>query len=480
MTSPIHAYCTHPFWSPIGIGGFMFVVFGCTQLVIWWRDREAGVLWIGLSALGGAVFYLSETFGVIPPPGRYFGPLWAAFVIEVAVILWAVGLQAYLDPRRWYRRPITWIVISPQLLMMAMHVAGIPVLLAAGNGVFTLSFLVMGVVVWRARRQEPGAGHELIALALFALPVSAVTMAVIGVEPVFLRYLGIPSLLFFHSMVLTVGMHRRRMRLEAEVARRRSAEQSLAEANAALSEANVSLERKVAERTADLRDMVTGLEGFTQNVSNDLRGPLGGIEGLANIAREALGEGRSADAERIMKTIANQARGSYELLASLLDLARVGNHPVQTAAVPLVGLANEVVDAIRQQAAGQALPDIHVAAALPTVAADRGLLHTALTNLLANACKFTRGRHGARVEIGARRDGASWAVYVRDNGQGFDPAAATTLFQPFRRLHGPEFGGHGVGLSIVRRAIERQGGRVWAESVPQQGACFWFSLPATG
>lgn len=477
MTPELLTYCTHPFWSPIGIGAFMYLVYGGCHLVIWWRDREPGLLWLGLSALGGGSFYLSEAMGWIRPPGVHFGPIWVALIIEVSVILWAIGLQTYLDPRRWWLRPTLWLVISPQALMMGLHALDIPVLLMVGNGVFTLSFLLMGFVVWRARRREPGAGHELIALALFSLPGSVLVMSLLQVEPRFLRYMGIPSLLFFHTMVLAVGMHRRHLRLEAEVGRRRDAERSLAAANQSLSESNASLERKVAERTADLRDMVAGLEGFTQNVSHDLRGPLGGIEGLAHIAREALAESRTVDADRMLKTIANQARGSYELLASLLDLARVGNAPVHPAPVPLPALAAEVVDALRLQAGTQPLPEIHVAE-LPVVTADRGLLQAALNSLLSNACKFTRGRHGARVELGARRDGAGWAVYVRDNGTGFDPAAAQALFEPFQRLHGPEFGGHGVGLSIARRAIERQGGRVWAEAAPEKGACFWFSLPA--
>ena len=80
----------------------------------------------------------------------------------------------------------------------------------------------------------------------------------------------------------------------------------------------------------------------------------------------------------------------------------------------------------------------------------------------------------------ASTDANEIIIQVRDNGVGFRPDYAPVLFEPFVRLHGPEFNGHGVGLSIVRRAIERQGGRVWAEAAPEKGASFFFSLPGPG
>jgi len=100
-----------------------------------------------------------------------------------------------------------------------------------------------------------------------------------------------------------------------------------------------------------------------------------------------------------------------------------------------------------------------------------------LANLIGNAIKFTRDSDSGRIEIGASSVQGGVEVYVRDNGVGFEAAAAERLFTPFTRLHGERFDGHGVGLSIVRRAVERHGGRVWAESQPGQGAVFRFSLP---
>jgi signal transduction histidine kinase len=112
------------------------------------------------------------------------------------------------------------------------------------------------------------------------------------------------------------------------------------------------------------------------------------------------------------------------------------------------------------------------------VQGDPSLWAIALRNLLDNAWKFTRTAPRARVELGTKAmDGAARALYVRDNGAGFEMERSDRLFEPFERLHRPEdFPGTGVGLAIVRRAVERQGGKVWAEGSVGKGATFYISL----
>jgi len=124
------------------------------------------------------------------------------------------------------------------------------------------------------------------------------------------------------------------------------------------------------------------------------------------------------------------------------------------------------------------LPQIEVAAGMPSVSADPELLKPVFANLIGNAIKFTRDAAAGRVEIGADQAAGVVTVHIHDNGVGFDDDAAKRLFAPFVRLHEGRFDGHGVGLSIVQRAVERHGGRVWAEGRPGQGATFHFSLPA--
>ena len=111
------------------------------------------------------------------------------------------------------------------------------------------------------------------------------------------------------------------------------------------------------------------------------------------------------------------------------------------------------------------------------VQGDPRLIRVAVENLVGNAWKFSAGRDPARIEFGVVSAHAEPAYFVRDNGAGFDMAYADRLFTPFQRLHSTRhFAGTGVGLATVQRIVQRHGGRVWADAVPEQGATFWFTL----
>jgi signal transduction histidine kinase len=97
--------------------------------------------------------------------------------------------------------------------------------------------------------------------------------------------------------------------------------------------------------------------------------------------------------------------------------------------------------------------------------------------LISNAIKFRSGA-ALRIQIGAKRETQQYVVSVADNGQGFDQQYADQVFLPFKRLHGHETPGSGIGLATCRRIVERLGGRIWAEATPGKGATFYFTLPA--
>ena len=163
------------------------------------------------------------------------------------------------------------------------------------------------------------------------------------------------------------------------------------------------------------------------------------------------------------------------LIDSMLELSRLGRRPMEFGDVDLSALAAEVVEDLR---AAEPKRDVEVVIE-PNVSAkgDKELLRVALQNLLGNAFKFTSQEPHARVQFGRTEQAGHAAIFVRDNGIGFDMNYADKLFRPFERLHSEsEFSGTGIGLATVHRVIARHGGRAWAESAIGDGATFYFTL----
>ena len=177
----------------------------------------------------------------------------------------------------------------------------------------------------------------------------------------------------------------------------------------------------------------------------------------------------------MLPVIAQQAADSSRLVSALLELARVGDVQLQRQQVNPGQIAAEVIEQLKLGAA-RPLP-LFVLPLLPMVNADPDLLRAVLSNLIGNAVKFSGERADARIEISAQPLANEVRLLVCDNGVGFESKDASAMFMPFRRLHEGRFEGHGIGLSIVRRAVERHGGKVWADAAPSGGACISFSLP---
>jgi signal transduction histidine kinase/CheY-like chemotaxis protein len=240
--------------------------------------------------------------------------------------------------------------------------------------------------------------------------------------------------------------------------------------------ANETLEQRVLQRTAELRDVIEGLESFNRSVSHDLRGPLGGIAGAARLAREFVANNEADKADRFLTIIAAQAETTGQLVDALLALARASDASLTLEPVDMAALAAEVVASLQQVQPQAPLP---VAIdPLPSIDADRKLVRQVLVNLIGNGLKFTSDVAQPRVHVGVAAAQGAPVFFVRDNGVGFDAGKAQRLFKPFHRLHDDRFEGTGVGLSIVRKIVERHGGKVWAESAPGQGATFYFSFGA--
>jgi len=241
------------------------------------------------------------------------------------------------------------------------------------------------------------------------------------------------------------------------------------------------LHRVIDQRTRELEQANKDLEAFSYSISHDLRAPLRVVDAFCQMFLEDYGATVPAEGRRMLDRARAGAQRMSQLIDDLLAFARFGSRPLTTGVVEMRSLAVRVAAAVRGpvQAADLAHDVTVEIKELPDCIGDSSLLEQVFTNLLSNACKFTRGRPQPRVEVSAISDGASNIYVVRDNGVGFDANYAQKLFGVFQRLHSAaEFEGTGIGLSIVKRIVQRHGGRVWAESTPGEGAAFYFSLPA--
>jgi PAS domain S-box-containing protein len=240
---------------------------------------------------------------------------------------------------------------------------------------------------------------------------------------------------------------------------------------------NEELEERVVARTAELEGALKELESFSYTISHDLRAPLRAIDGFAHILAESQGERLDAEGTRLCALIRRNTRRMGELIDDLLAFSRLGRADVRLAAVDMTALARAAMDECAPPPRSGRL-DIRLEP-LPSATGDPILLRQAWVNLIANAVKFSSKRDSALIEISGRVGDGEAVYQVRDNGTGFDMQFAGKLFGVFQRLHDDQdFEGTGVGLAIIKRVIERHGGRVWAEGKIDEGATFSFALPA--
>jgi len=240
-------------------------------------------------------------------------------------------------------------------------------------------------------------------------------------------------------------------------------------------ELNADLERRVEARTRELTAAYKEMESFSYSVSHDLRAPLRAISGFSRILLEDFRGEFPAEAQRLLGRVAQNAERMGALIDGLLEFGRLSRQPLRLQRIRPADVVREVLDELAALREGRRM-DIRVGD-MPECSADRVLLKQVYANLLANAIKYTGPRTEAKIEVGSITMGLGPVYYVRDNGTGFDMAYAGKLFAMFERLHLPsEFEGNGVGLALVRRIVERHGGKVWADSAPDKGATFFFRL----
>lgn len=228
-------------------------------------------------------------------------------------------------------------------------------------------------------------------------------------------------------------------------------------------------------RTTELEAANRELEAFSYSVSHDLRSPLRSIDGFSKALIDDYGQHLDETGHEHLQRVRRAAQRMGELIDDMLKLARVARADMHRSRVDLSALAADVIAHFdKQKRHGPA--NITVQPGMNAYG-DASLLRIVLENLLDNAYKYTSKTAQPRIELGTARRADHTVYFVRDNGAGFDMAYASKLFGPFQRLHRPEeFPGTGVGLATVKRIIHRHGGEIWAESSPDAGAVFYFTL----
>jgi|GEM_PF-2290523 len=219
------------------------------------------------------------------------------------------------------------------------------------------------------------------------------------------------------------------------------------------------------------------LERFTYTVSHDLKSPLTTIQGFVNLLKNESEINNLKNLSHYLERISNSTNKMYNMLCELLEFSRLGRVNNTKTTFNFRELIFEVIDSLSIVIANKK-PNFIIDQEFPDICADRIRITEVMVNLIENAIKFTSNNLQPEIEIGNRKNDHETIFFVRDNGIGIDQKYKTKIFELFSKLD-PSTSGNGVGLSIVKRIVELNGGRIWIESELNWGTTFFFTLPTS-
>lgn len=241
---------------------------------------------------------------------------------------------------------------------------------------------------------------------------------------------------------------------------------------------NVELERRVQERTAALQEAVRELEAFSYSISHDMRAPLRAMEGYTRkLLEEYSGKTLDAEGTEYLSRISRGAMRLDMLIQDVLTYTNLARCDAPLAAVDVERLLGDLVEMYP----GWRAPEVkmEIARPLPKVMANEALLTQCVSHVIDNALKFVPAERNPHVKIWAERRGMRARLWIEDNGAGIDGKDHARVFRMFERIYPTaEYSGTGVGLTIVRKAMERMNGEVGCESELGKGSKFWLELAA--
>jgi PAS domain S-box-containing protein len=266
-------------------------------------------------------------------------------------------------------------------------------------------------------------------------------------------------------------------KIARDITERKQTEEALRKAREQLAKANEELEQRVTERTAALNEVVAQLEEFSYSVSHDLRAPVRAMQGYAKAAMEDYGDRLDDVGRDYLQRIIRGGGRMDKLIQDVLLYSRLARTQMHLVPVSFEPLIREVIQNYPEMQRPHA--EILTPEPLLKVMAHEPSLTQALSNLLGNAIKFVPPRTTPKVELKTERRGGKVRLWIRDNGIGIKPQYQARLFGMFERGNqSGQYEGTGIGLTIVRKAIEKMGGTVGVESDGKTGSAFWIELPA--
>jgi light-regulated signal transduction histidine kinase (bacteriophytochrome) len=276
------------------------------------------------------------------------------------------------------------------------------------------------------------------------------------------RIVVISALFVMQTLIITLLLFERKRRQRAKEA---------------LDRLNAELEQRIAGRTAALNAKSKELETFAYSVAHDLKAPLRGIDGYGRLLLADHSAQLDDEGQMFLNTIHESTQEMSQLIDDLLEYSRLERRDFHSDQFQLGPFVSAVVEQKKRETSNDGIEFV-VNVNGGVIVADRNGLTQSLRNYLDNAVKFSSKATNPRIEVGSQETAKNYLVWVRDNGVGFDMKYHDRVFAIFQRLNRTEdYPGTGVGLAIVRKSMERMGGRAWAESRPGEGATFYLEIP---
>jgi signal transduction histidine kinase len=283
------------------------------------------------------------------------------------------------------------------------------------------------------------------------------------------------------SVFVDLSLKSEMLRQQADILRTRNAEledlvKQRREAEERVLALNAELESRVKARTADLSRSNDELRQFAYAASHDLKEPLRTIASYAQLLGQRYSDRLDENGREFLTYVTEAVRRMDMLLSDLLTYSQ----HLGAVAATLQNVSAEAVIAGVLMNLHASIKDTGAKVThdpLPEVSSDFAQLSQVFQNLVSNAIKYRRSGVTPEVHISAREETGDWLFSVRDNGSGIDAAYTEQVFGIFKRLHGREYPGTGMGLAICKKIVERHGGRIWVESTPGEGSTFFFTIP---